>query len=249
VKRSVILVKKEPEPEESKPCPFVNTHDKFNEAHYFISQMVHTYHEPEPFGWNFDAFLQALRSVTFVMQKELKDMGIKDDWYQAEQEWMKKDKILLAVVEGRNIVVHQGMIEQSSNAEMGMFRGRMLKLAAKMPVPPHIPSATLLEMAKKTFGFVDEEHSAIDEQYGVRRQWFCKIFGDEEIVSACDKAWSRIGKVFAKAHEQVGREFDGPPEHGHDTSKISLLLESDVDPTLPQKWGWTSSEADDRRTS
>ncbi len=223
----------------------MNTHDKFQESHYFISQMVHTYHEPEPFRWNFDAFLQSLRSVTLVMQKELTDQNIKDDWYKKEQEWMKKDKILLAVVEGRNIVVHQGMIQQSSNAEMGMFRGTMLKLAAVMPVPPQISSETLLERAKKTLGFVDEEHSALGEQYGVRRQWFCKIFGDEKIVSACDKAWSRIGRVFVKAHEQVGRVFDGPPEHGHDTSRISLLLESDVDPSLPEKWGWTKPVTED----
>ena len=202
--------------------------------------MVHNYHEPEPFRWNFNAFLQSIRSVTFVMQKELKDQNIEDTWYKKEQEWMKTDKILLAVVEGRNIVVHQGMIQQSSNAEMGMYRGTMLKLAAMMPVPPHIPSKRLLEIAK-TLDFVDEEHMAIGEQYGVRRQWFCKLFGDEEIVSACDKAWSRVGKVFVKAHEQVGKVFDGPTEHGHDTSRISLLLESDVDPSLPEKWGWTKS--------
>lgn len=218
----------------------MNTHDKFQESHYFISEMVHNYHEPEPFRWNFNAFLQSIRSVTFVMQKELKDQNIEDTWYKKEQEWMKTDKILLAVVEGRNIVVHQGMIQQSSNAEMGMYRGTMLKLAAMMPVPPHIPSKRLLEIAK-TLDFVDEEHMAIGEQYGVRRQWFCKLFGDEEIVSACDKAWSRVGKVFVKAHEQVGKVFDGPTEHGHDTSRISLLLESDVDPSLPEKWGWTKS--------
>lgn len=227
------------EEDESKPCPFVSTHDKFDEAHYFLSRMVETYHEPQPFRRNFDSFLQALRSVTFVMQREFRELGISEDWYEKEQDRMRNDQLLKAVVEGRDIVVHQGMIEQSSSAEMGMFRGRMLKLAASMPVPPHVPSKTLLERAKKSFGFVDEEHSAIDEQYGVRRQWFCRIFGDEEVVSACDKAWSRIGKVFAKAHEQVNRIFDGPPEHSHDISKVSVLLESDVDPTLPEKWGWT----------
>src|SRR5713226_6900550 len=72
-------------------CPFVNTHDKFQEAHYFISQMVHTYHEPEPLRWNLNAFLQALRSVTFVIKKEFSDLGIKDDWYKKEQEWMRAD--------------------------------------------------------------------------------------------------------------------------------------------------------------
>ncbi len=207
--------------------------------------MVHTYHEPEPLRWNLNAFLQALRSVTFVMRKEFTDFGIKDDWYNKEQEWMRADRLLKAFDDGRDAVVHRGMLEQSSNAKVGVFRGRALKLVISVPVSPDIPSEQLLERAKATLGlFLDQEHSEPGEQYGVRREWFVKTLSDEEIVSACDKAWSRIGRVFSKAHEQVGRKFDGPPEHGHDISRISVLLESDVDPTLPEKWGWTGSKDD-----
>lgn len=234
--------KKGPEQEEPE-CPFMHTHDKFEEAHYFISQMVHTYHEPEPLRWNLNAFVQALRSVTFVMQKESKNLGIKEDWYQKERESMKADRLLKAFDDGRDVVVHKGMLEQSSTATVGVFRGRMLKLAISMPVPRDIPSKFLLKRVKLGMGLLlDAEHSEVGEQFGVRREWFVNALSDEEVVSACDKAWSRIGKVFSSAHEQVSRVFDGPSEHGHDIAKVSVLLESDLDPTLPAKWGWTKSE-------
>jgi hypothetical protein len=177
------------------------------------------------------------------MQKEFTVLGINENWYRKEQESMKADRLLNAFDHGRDVVVHKGMLEQSSTATVGVFQGRRLKLVISMPVPPDIPSEFLLEKARLTMGlFLDEEHSEVGEQFGVRREWFVKALSDKEVVSACDKAWSRIGKVFSSAHEQVGRVFDGPSEHGHNIGKVSVLLESDVDPTLPDKWGWTKSE-------
>ena len=54
----------------------------------------------------------------------------------------------------------------------------------------------------------------------------------------CDQAWSRIGRVVAEAHALVGSRFEAPPEEVHNMERAALLLESDLDETLPRKWGW-----------
>ena len=56
---------------EAAECPLAQSDDKFYEAHYFIGRMMDDYHDPAAFRYNLNAFLQALRSVTFVLQKTL----------------------------------------------------------------------------------------------------------------------------------------------------------------------------------
>jgi hypothetical protein len=51
-------------------CPIPLTHDRFFETHYWWHEMARTYHEPEPFRYSIGAFVQAARSVTFMLQKE-----------------------------------------------------------------------------------------------------------------------------------------------------------------------------------
>ncbi len=228
--------------EENQSCPFLNTHDKFNEAHYFLSEIVTNYHEPEPFRWSLNAFLEALRSVTFVFQKETKRTTGIAKWYGTQQQTMRVDSLLRTFVEGRNIVVKEGMLKPTSTADIGLFRGRVLKLTFGMKVSPFVPSKVLLEQAQTVLigTILDIEHSAIGEQLGVRRRWAVEQLGNDEVVSLCDRAWARIGTFFSDAHKLVGRKYDGPPDHGHKDAlpNFSILLESDVDPSLPSKWGW-----------
>jgi hypothetical protein len=47
-------------------------------------------------------------------------------------------------------------------------------------------------------------------------------------------------KPCSAAHEFAGAGFNSISEEPgeHDPEKVNLLLESDIDPTLPVKWGW-----------
>jgi hypothetical protein len=91
--------------------------------------------------------------------------------------------------------------------------------------------------------FIDEEHSTIGEQFGIRRKWIVDDLTDseEEIVSVCHRALSRISAVVASAHEFAGSSMEAMPEEGehiHSADQVNVLLESDGDPTLVEKWGW-----------
>ena len=62
--------------------------------------------------------------------------------------------------------------------------------------------------------------------------------GEGDVLSLCDLAWVTIGRVLSEAHEFMGFHSQVPPEHGHDPDMCNVLLEMDVDPSLPEKWGW-----------
>ena len=163
---------------ESTECPLAETDDKFEEAHYFIERMMKEYHEPMAFRYSLNAFLQALRNVTFVLQKDLSHCDGFQDWYQEQRKTMREDPLLHKFVNGRNVVVKQRSLEINSKAEIGFFRWRTLKLGISTDVPTHVSSKYLVEKIAPLSELIDPEHSAIGEQYGVRREWYAPELGE-----------------------------------------------------------------------
>lgn len=234
--------------EQPTACPIPLAHDKFHEAHYFLGRILDEYHQPMPFRWNLNAFLQALRTVTLMLQKELHGRDGFEAWYGPWRQRMRSDLLLRRCLEGRNVIAHHGSLARRSYVEMGLFRYREFKLGLGVPLDLDLPSAVLLERFARNFigKFIDEEHSTIGEQFGIRRKWIVDELtdSDEEIVSVCHRALARISAVVVSAHEFAGSAMEVMPEEGehvHSADQVNVLLESDIDPGLIEKWGWFSS--------
>jgi hypothetical protein len=135
----------------SRPCPIPSTHDKIEETHYFLHQVAETYHWPEPFRWNLNAFLQALRSATFYLQAERHQVPGFDAWYPRKQAVMEKNGLLRRFKEGRDVVVHKGMLLPKTRITSGIFDDRRrARMALRMDVDPWIPSDELLRRARRS---------------------------------------------------------------------------------------------------
>jgi hypothetical protein len=75
------------------PCPVPSTHDKTNEAHYFLHEMMDHYHDCDRFRYSLSAFLQAARSVTYLLQTELGSRDGFEAWYEPWREKMKRTRL------------------------------------------------------------------------------------------------------------------------------------------------------------
>ena len=222
-------------------CPIFETHDKYIEAWHFLTTLVDQYHNAKLFRWYLNAFIQSLRNVTFMLQAEKKKFPDFENWYAAQQQVMKQNTLLNKFKEGRNIVVKQRMLKAKSTAFAGIFRRERMKLGMDgFTLDPFTNSTELLDKAKTFFipFMMDEGHSAIDEQIGIKRIWIVEEIGTEEIASLCCKAWLAIGDIVSNAHEALGFEFSRPTLVIERLESKYILLESDLDPTLPQQWGW-----------
>jgi hypothetical protein len=94
-------------------CPIPYTHDRMHETHHWWHEMARYYHEPQPFRYALGAFVQAARSVTFMLQKEqevFKDFS----WYQTWVEQAKKDPVLQWLNDVRTDYVHRQSLEPQS---------------------------------------------------------------------------------------------------------------------------------------
>ena len=219
--------------------PITATVDKFWEAWYFLLGMCDNYHDPYAFRYELNAFIQALRNITFMLQSEKSRPPSFKDWYVFQQEKMRSDAHLRKFVEVRNFIVKKSMLATASKAHVGLFRGRRFKLGLNMELDPFQDSRALLEKTTKFMvGFmIDEAHSAIGEQAGIRRTWIVEDIGPNEVTGYCIDALSKMGKLLEEAHILWGGAFDATFEVP-DPDSVFVLLESDLDLTLPTQWGW-----------
>ena len=174
-----------------------------------------------------------------MLQAEPNKPSSFEEWYKIKQEDMRANKFLKNFINARNIVVKQSSLSSKSKAWSGIFRGRKLKLALGTEVHPFTDTKEFLKkMQELMIGtFMDEEHSAIGEQIGVERSWIVEEIGESEVVLLCNEALNYMGQLLAEAKVLFGKEAKYENIE-LDLSSIQVLLETDIDPSLIEKWNW-----------
>lgn len=220
-------------------CPIPSTHQRCVEAQYFLEQCLIHYHSPQPFINNLNAFIQALRNITFVLQSELNHREHFDTWYEAKRAEMRSIPPLKQMVKARNTVVKQSSLAARSKVSCGLFRGRRMKLSMNTEIKPFTDTRTLLASTARFVGdlLLGGKHEQVGEQAGVERTWVIEELGDREVISECLPALNYMLVLVNDAHRFCGTE-SGLLTVSYDLPTFFVLLESDVDASLPEKWGW-----------
>lgn len=228
--------------EESKPLEELipETIQRLMEASYFLQQTIMHYHDPHIFNFNLNATIQAIRNITFMFQSEMSHDDFFKSWYPQKQEEMKKNPLLRKMVEARNIIVKQKSLEARSQASVGLFVYLKLKIWIQMDVCPFLSSEELLKKAQDSYMniFISKDHSADWEQLGVKREWIADQIGDTEVTSLCNDALDYFGSLLVEFATRTSHHFNWRPGPIKKALRYQLLLESDVDPTLPKRAGW-----------
>ncbi|MHB1830514.1 MAG: hypothetical protein ACYCO0_03925 [Candidatus Micrarchaeaceae archaeon] len=96
-----------------------DTYKKLYEAKFFLNKMIaedesnyketNESHEYTAFLYYISAFLSAFRSITYLMQKEFKDIPGFTEWYESQQKLLTNDKILKQLAEERVNTTHLKM--------------------------------------------------------------------------------------------------------------------------------------------
>jgi hypothetical protein len=219
--------------------PIQSTFDKLREAIYFLSTAINTYHFPDEFQFNLNAFIQALRNITFMLQSEDNKPEGFEEWYAEKQEQMRANELLRRFRDGRNIIVKKQMLTRKSVAVVGYFQYRRWKSALRINVSPSLDSISILKKAQEQFYgvLIDPRHFFEWEQIGVERTWVFEDIDEGEIISACSRALNDMAELVSQAHTLYGIELE-PYHQNPDIDHARILLETDIDPSLSRKWGW-----------
>ncbi len=98
------------------PCPTPTAHKRLDEAHHLWHQCLDNYQDPDGFRIYLNSCIQALRNVSWVLQKEKRLIPGFDEWYPVWRQRMRVDPVMAWVVRSRNRIVKEGDLETESRA-------------------------------------------------------------------------------------------------------------------------------------
>ncbi|WP_152546776.1 hypothetical protein [Amycolatopsis orientalis] len=212
-------------------CPTPTAHKRLEEGHRWWHGCLDNYDDPPAFRANLNACLQALRNVTWVLQKEKRLVPEFDSWYPPQQDTMRGDPLLKWLVNSRNRVVKSGDLELLSTAQMQLILQYKDVAAA---VTQSLPSATSTQRVKalpldarpeEYHKFLANIPTSVLNQSSIfiERSWIDKALPDKELLNALAHCYGTLSDLLDSAHEQAGIEGHSVMAHGvkHDSTQLS----------------------------
>lgn len=215
------------------PCRIPATHDRLLECHYWWHEMGRNYHEPQQFRWALGAFLQAARSVTFMLQAEratFADLSFYDQWCSAEE----NRPLLKWINEARVETVHKNPLLPRSWIRLTCLDAAghpILDVAdlldedddKRIGFSPFVCSHRLMAM---TDGM---ERPGQEHGHLVERHWEMDSMPGRELLDLCADAYALLDQVVGEAHRAVGQGF-APALNGELVERPSGRLPCMIDP-------------------
>ncbi len=191
--------------DEYAPCPIPMTHRRLRAAHLLWHQAMGHYHQSDAFLANLNSAIEALRNVTFVLQKEQAAVPDFKNWYEPWRSRLKEDDAAKWLKDARNTVVHQGELESHSSAEVRLVTWRDQVLAS-VAVPAETPSQLILQglpllnlagQSGAPAGEVDDAAVAIE------RRWSAEGLNAREILETLAHVYGLLSDIVLNAHTQL----------------------------------------------
>lgn len=214
-------------------CVLPETHARLEQAHALWHETLAAYGEPDEFVIRLNALVQALRSVTFVLQKEADAEAWFEDWYAARQTEMRADHRMRWLVDARNTIVHRGDLDTNSVAHIRVVGSWFKGAVAERRVDP---TADAGEIARRVMVAGLPERARREGTLEVERRWTVPTLAGDELLDALAHCHGVLVRIVASAHQQKDGLFDhcdvAPPACGarpgdrHPSGRLPCMLAS-----------------------
>ena len=192
--------------DELENCPIPLAHRRLRDAHLLWHQALACYHDAERFRANLNATIEALRNVTFALQKERDAFEDFDAWYTPWQARLKADPKAKWLHDARVTVVHQGDLESYSYAEVRLVTYSE-HIVSKIEIPIQTPASVVLRNPSVLGVFNDLKTKSIDPGEAalyIERRWSTQNLDGEEILSALAHVYGLLADLVLDGHIHLG---------------------------------------------
>ena len=185
-------------------CLIPMAHRRLRAAHLLWHQALENYHNAERFRANLDAAIEALRNVTWALQKQKHAFADFDNWYTPWQTTLKEDPTAKWLKDARTTVVHKGELESYSYAEVKLITWRDevllgLKVPIETPAALILQNAPLLDLFEPPGKTLDIENASIS----IERRWSSGGLEGREILSSLAHVYGLLADLILNAHEHL----------------------------------------------
>jgi hypothetical protein len=201
------------------PCPLPNTHSRLSQGHQLWHQMLDTYNSPSGFMANLNATIEALRNVTFMLQKEKHVIPDFDKWYDEWREKMRADSVMTWLCKARTTLVHSSDLETKSTARATIHTN--LPLASTLfELPPLLPFPAACELIARTIPEPFASNKG-DLVLSIERRWIAHQLPEWELLEALAHVYGILSNIVKEAHERAGFIYETRDLHD-DTCTIPV---------------------------
>jgi hypothetical protein len=182
-------------------CPFSSVHSRLQEAHRHWHSADTNYAEPAAFRTYLNSCIQALRNVTFVLQKHKSLLLDFEKWYSPWQISLSKDPVLRWIITARNTIVKMGDLETLSVARVSILDDYSSPEVIDFIVPSSHSSLEITESLIPRFNIpVDVIKDGI---FRLERRWVASNLPDMELLDALAHAYTVLAYLVEDAHKPV----------------------------------------------
>jgi hypothetical protein len=154
---------------------------RLEQAHQLWHHALDSYPSVDDFCLGVNNLIQALRTVTFILQKSFKHHDGFDSWYADRQEAMRGDSVMRWSVEARNHIEKQGDLDLRSTARVSVLASWLETPFVEFDIPPLVPpEAIAIAMAPRDI----PDKIRREGVFTVERRWVTTSLPDHELRAA-----------------------------------------------------------------
>ena len=181
-------------------CPLAPTEQRLSDCLSMWVDVRANYFSPNSFRLSLNNCIQAMRNVTFVLQKAGGSFGNFDAWYAGWQDKMRKDKIMRWLVEARNVIVKEGDLSTSSRLRLAVVETWFDPPYVELEAPPLIETEDFVKfLANNQAGKVDLKVGLLRAE----RRWIDEELKESELLEALSHVFIVLSDLLFDAHENL----------------------------------------------
>ncbi len=174
---------------------------------HVLTSCTQTYFDPELFRLNLNQFLTTSRTVTFIIQKNKKEITGYDLWYKQNviDQW-RDDKLMTWAKDSRNVIEKEGDLEMFSEAKATLIFSYIEENDVAISTKHEllgIGIKKLVRLAQKKFPSAVSDSAVIKSE----RRWVANTLEDYELLHALNIIYGRMYECCKSLGELLGNSI------------------------------------------
>jgi len=205
-------------------CPLSAVHARLVDAHRLWHQALGNYENPDGFRTYLNACIQALRNVTFVLQKNKSRIPSFEEWYPEWQDRMRADETLGWIVNARNQIVKEGDLATTSIAKVAIQWSYLEPAFREFKVDPLKSTREIIEETPIILNVPQELYE--DGVLVIERKWMVSELPEQELLDALAYAYGRLMTLTYDCHVQANLPLS---KNGLSNDQHRLVLDREIE--------------------
>lgn len=168
--------------------------------HMLWHRTADDYSDPDAFTASLNATLEALRSVTWMLEKEQRAIPDFETWYERQQVALAQDPVMRWLKNSRTHVVHRGELETRSRMRVTVLAPPRETVRFEGDAPPLVDTAAVAEtLATSVPAALRDEAILVAE-----RTWVASGLPGRELLGVLAHGYAVLAGIVAEAHGRAG---------------------------------------------